>query len=436
MSARRVVPVDEVACRLEGDGRLLRVFLCTPERYDEMALGWLIGEGMLSPASSRFPRLSVQWDDGGPVVYVDAVPGEWLDHDISRPADRDEPAPVDRVRPPDDHGAAFRELYARAHRHHDTGGMHAAAIVEDGEVVAHAEDVGRHNAVDKVIGQAALAGRVLARCGLVLTARVSGEIARKAANAGLGWIASRSVPTTRALAIAGEAGMTIVARAASADARVFAPHDRPLGVILAGGRNVRFGGRPKALEDVGGRRIIERAAAALQPLCTDVVLIANDAETYGGLGLETRPDGREAAGPVGGLREAIAWARERDLPGALVVACDMPFVSTRLLDTLWQMSAQADAAVPESDGPRGLEPLCAAYRTSCLDAIERALDRNDLRVIGFFDDVDVRRLPTSEVAALADPVRAFFNVNTAEDLARARALAAESERTHRAGATS
>jgi FdhD protein len=426
MSSRRVVPVDEVVCRLEHDGRTLHVFRCTPERYVDLALGWLITEGWARTTEDA-PRLDVRQGEREVVVEIGAMHGAGPDREIVQSPGVRDGAAGDRATPLTDYSAAFRELYARATHYRDTGGIHAAAIFQDGELVAHAEDVARHNTVDKVIGAAARAGMVPARAGLVLTARVSGEMARKAARAGLAWIASRSVPTTLALAVAGRVGLSIVARAASADARVFTPADRPLGVILAGGRNRRFGGRPKALEEVAGRRIIERAADALRPVCTDVVVIANDPATYAEIDLDMRPDSREAAGPVGGVREAVAWARERGLPGALVVACDMPFVSSDLLDALWRASEGADAAVPESGGPRGVEPLCAAYRASSLSAIERALERGDLRAIGFFDDADVRRLAPGEVARHGAPERAFFNVNTADDLARARSMASDPE---------
>ncbi|HUF12824.1 MAG TPA: formate dehydrogenase accessory sulfurtransferase FdhD [Longimicrobiales bacterium] len=419
--SRRVAPVDEVICRLEADGRTLHVFHCTPDSYIELAAGWLVGEGMVRPDGTEPLPLVVHLLEEGAVVRFESA-GSTASTDSTGGTDgRGGRAPA-----PSDLGDAFRELYARATRYQDTGGMHAAAIVQDGRVVAHAEDVGRHNAVDKAIGRAVLAGCRLSRCGLVTTARVSGEMARKAAAAGLAWIASRSVPTTLALANARRAGVIIVARAASAEARVFAPDERPLGVILAGGRNLRFGGRAKALEPVGGRRIIERAADALRPLCADVVMIANDPASYAEIDLRARPDTGPAAGPVGGVREAVAWAGERALPGALVVACDMPFVSTSLLDALWRASDGADGAVPESGGRRGLEPLCAAYRTSCLGAIGRAIERDDLRVIGFFDEADIRRLPLDDVTAHGDPARLFFNVNTPEELERAREMVAGS----------
>jgi molybdopterin-guanine dinucleotide biosynthesis protein A len=78
--------------------------------------------------------------------------------------------------------------------------------------------------------------------------------------------------------------------------------------------------------------------------------------------------------------------------------------------------------LPESGGRRGVEPLCAAYGPACLQAIADCLAAGDLRAIGFHDRIRVGILPLEQVRALADPNLLFFNVNTAEDLARADQL--------------
>lgn len=418
MTRRRVVPVDEVVCRLEADARPVHTFHCTGERYVDLAVGWLIGEGLLDAQHAAALTPPVEWSPNGPIVRIDSIA---IAKGLSHPDGRAVPTP-ERAGPPGDLPRAFREMYARARRYHDSGGIHAAAIFRDRELVAFAEDVGRHNALDKAIGAAARAGCAPGECGLVTSARVSGEMARKAAQAGLGWIASRSVPTTLALSHAAAAGVTIVARAASPEARPFAPGARPLGVVMAGGGNTRFGG-PKALETVGDRRIVDRVIDALRASCADVVMIANDPALYASVELEKRPDETTDAGPVAGLRAALAWAEQRGLPGIVVVACDMPFVPDTLLEALWLASEGADGAVPRSDSRRGLEPLCAAYRISCLPAIGRALAANDLRVIGFFQHARIVELDQAAVAEHGDPARIFFNVNTREELERARAFA-------------
>jgi FdhD protein len=119
--------------------------------------------------------------------------------------------------------ALFKALFARGERYKDTGGIHAAALVEVGDpppepersLVAHAEDIGRHNAVDKSIGGALLAGRNVNGLGLLVTGRISAELAFKAARAGLAWVATPSVPSTLAVEIARRSGMVLVGRAVS-----------------------------------------------------------------------------------------------------------------------------------------------------------------------------------------------------------------------------
>ena len=208
-----------------------------------------------------------------------------------------------------------------------------------------------------------------------------------------------------------------------------------LGVIMAGGRNTRFG-EHKALALVGGERILERVRAALARVTPDVVLVANEPAAYADSGLEQRPDVRPGAGALGGILTAVQWARDRACPGALVVECDMPFVPAALLAELVARAGVPDTGrnrapatslpdivAAESGGRRGLEPLCAYYATSCLPAIERTLDRGERRVIAFFDELRVERIPLEQVRRFGEPEVLFLNVNTPEERERAERIA-------------
>jgi molybdopterin-guanine dinucleotide biosynthesis protein A len=200
---------------------------------------------------------------------------------------------------------------------------------------------------------------------------------------------------------------------------------RCTGVILAGGAASRYGGRPKGLERVAGRRVIDRVADALRASSDVLLLVANDADAREWMpGITVATDVRTGCGSLGGIHAAIVRA---DSP-VLVVAWDMPFVPSELLRALRRSGANADAAVPESGSKRGMEPLCAFYTPACVPAIERRLDAGDRRVISFFDDVRVERLPEEEVRRFGDPAVMFMNVNTPDDLELAERYAANGER--------
>lgn len=185
------------------------------------------------------------------------------------------------------------------------------------------------------------------------------------------------------------------------------------GVILAGGGATRFGGLPKGLALVGGRRIIDRVADALRAVTDDVLLIANDDRASEWLpGVRVERDVRAGEGSLGGLHAALSHASG----AVLVVAWDMPFVNPALLARLRALGeAGFDAALPESGSKRGVEPMCAWYAPPCLDAVTAALDRGDRRVIAFFDAVRVARLGAEQVATFGDPSVLFLNVNTIEE---------------------
>lgn len=198
---------------------------------------------------------------------------------------------------------------------------------------------------------------------------------------------------------------------------------RPFGAILAGGASRRYGS-PKALATVGGRRIIDRVHGALLDVAVDPVLVANDETLFADLELPTRPDARPGLGVLGGILTALLWAREDGRAGTLAVACDMPFLSPALLRRLLSEADGADIVAPESGGRRGVEPLCAYYGVGCIPAIEAELARGERHIVGFFDDVSVRRVPRAEVLGYGDPDVLFLNVNTREEREHAERLAA------------
>ena len=192
------------------------------------------------------------------------------------------------------------------------------------------------------------------------------------------------------------------------------------GVIQAGGRSTRMGGEPKALLELGGRRIIERVVDVVGGVLDDLLVVTNTPERYAFLRLpmvaDAFPDGGALGGIYTGLRAAGGDA-------VFTVACDMPFLHPAIVRMVVERAGEGDVVIPRTGGQ--LETMHAVYGKACLPAMEARLRAGQLKIVGFFPDVRVVELDAAPMAQHRAPDVAFMNVNTPEELARARALVAE-----------
>ena len=194
---------------------------------------------------------------------------------------------------------------------------------------------------------------------------------------------------------------------------------RVSGVIQAGGKSTRMGGLPKALLELGGRRIIERVVDAIAPAVDDLLIVTNTPELYAFLGIAMVPDVHPDHGSLGGIFSGLAAA-----PGdaAFTVACDMPFLHRDVARLVVERADQGDVVIPRVGDQ--LETLHAVYGKTCLHHIEARVRQGRLRITGFFEEVRVVEIAEGEIARYGDPGVVFMNVNTPEELARARVIAA------------
>lgn len=195
---------------------------------------------------------------------------------------------------------------------------------------------------------------------------------------------------------------------------------RVTGVIQAGGKSTRMGGQPKALLELGGRRIIERVLDAVAPVVDDVLIVTNTPALYAFLGVPMVPDVYPDHGSLGGIFSGLTAAA-----GEVVfnVACDMPFLHSPVARLIVARAGEADVVIPRVG--EQLETMHALYAKACLPHIETRLMAGRFKIVGLFEDVRVVEIPEEEVARLRAPDVVFMNVNTPAELARARALAAE-----------
>ena len=230
--------VEEMPVWLEVNGEPAVTWMCTPDQLEELATGWLHGEGYIETlgdlvklrpcatdlgfwAEVKPDRIAVVRAENRRRVLASgcgAVSTFLADpHTVKHAPARGEPPAPEKLR------VVFKDLFARGERYNETGGIHAAALTDGERLSFHAEDIGRHNAVDKVIGAAVIKREPIRGRGLLVTGRISAELAYKAARAGLAYVATPSVPSTLALTIARRCGMVLVGRAVSGAPHIHRP---------------------------------------------------------------------------------------------------------------------------------------------------------------------------------------------------------------------
>ncbi len=242
---------DEVAreepLEIRVRGRAVSVTMRTPGHDAELALGFLLSEGIIYRQQDVLKVEPCDRDDGSNILNVQLSPTVAVDFErltrhvfASSSCGLCGKATIDAVRtqfPKIDGDAgmasetllslpqkmrAVQETFAR------TGGLHAAALfTTSGDLVVLREDVGRHNAVDKVIGDALMKGLLpMGDHALVVSGRTSFEILQKALSAGVPIIAAVSAPSSLAVEFAEESGQTLVGFLREARMNVYANFDR------------------------------------------------------------------------------------------------------------------------------------------------------------------------------------------------------------------
>ena len=187
-------------------------------------------------------------------------------------------------------------------------------------------------------------------------------------------------------------------------------------IILAGGKSLRLG-RDKALEEIGGKSLIERVIERLSSLGNEIIVVISSSDQLPDLSASRVVDIYPGKGALGGIYSGLRAATSFH---SLVVACDMPFLSIALLRYLVETCPGFDIVIPRVAG--NIEPLHAVYSKNCLTPIEAMLDEGKLRIADFFPAVRVRYVEEAEIERF-DPERlSFFNINSKADLEQARAL--------------
>ena len=188
--------------------------------------------------------------------------------------------------------------------------------------------------------------------------------------------------------------------------------------VLAGGQSARMGA-DKTLLPVGGTPLITRVLDVVGSICEEAFVVTNRPEALADTPIpadvNVLTDEIPFQGPLGGLVTALATAEHEWL---LAVAADLPWLRPEVVRALWNARDGVQVVVPVSD--KGTEPLLALYHVSCLDAARESLDTGRRRLVAFFPKVSVAEIPLDALRSVDPDLESLININTPEDLMRAR----------------
>ena len=234
-----VVIEAKMALRINGDEVVS--FMCLPERLKELAAGFMFAEGFIQD-SGDISDIAVDTDAATIDVKAEIAEGSLKRFlqgrtllsgcgggisaaDIERPSDCKRIDTGMRI-DAESLGGLISGFQKHSSLYTVAGGVHTAAIAAEGDIDISDDDIGRHNAVDKVIGRALLSGYDCSDKVLIVTGRVSSEIAIKTIVRKIPVLVSLSSPTSLALRLAEEYFLTVIGRARARRFKIYTHPER------------------------------------------------------------------------------------------------------------------------------------------------------------------------------------------------------------------
>ena len=191
-------------------------------------------------------------------------------------------------------------------------------------------------------------------------------------------------------------------------------------IILAGGKSQRLG-YDKILETVGSRSLVEKVVNSVATLSDDIIIVTASERTMPELNhypnLKVVYDMYPGKGPLNGIYTGLHASSNRC---SIVVAADMPFLNTSLLRYMVEQIDGFDMVTPRV-GDR-VEPLHSVYTRDCMDTIMQMFEQNILGVHKLHTRVKTRYIGVEEITRYDPEKLSFFNINTENDLLKARKL--------------
>lgn len=186
--------------------------------------------------------------------------------------------------------------------------------------------------------------------------------------------------------------------------------------VLAGGKSARMG-RDKAFLQIGGETLLSRALK-LAAAVSEEVRIVGDSKRFAAFGRVVDDVYRER-GPLGGIHAALS-SSTTELN--LMLAVDLPFIQPEFLEYLLRRARESGATVTVPRMGPGLQPLCAAYRRGFAEVAEQSLLKGRNKIDSLFASVETCAIEENELMLAGFSAEMFQNVNTPEELEKAKAM--------------
>ncbi|GAB4448195.1 MAG: molybdenum cofactor guanylyltransferase [Bacteroidia bacterium] len=177
-------------------------------------------------------------------------------------------------------------------------------------------------------------------------------------------------------------------------------------VILAGGKATRLNGMAKGLIQYKSKPIIEHLIDIAQ-LFSKKILISANTNDYDYLHLPIVKDKEKNIGPLGGILSALEYSDEKK---NLIIASDLPFMSSDVIEILVEHQNEADIVLPVTN-TNNIQPLCAIYSKDIIPNIYRQIQKGDFKLQNLLPLCNTKYIYLPDKYDIA-----FTNINTFDDL--------------------
>ncbi len=169
-------------------------------------------------------------------------------------------------------------------------------------------------------------------------------------------------------------------------------------------------GSDKAFLKIAGLPMIEHVLRALRSVTDSIIIVTNTPEPYRSCDAELAADASKKRGSLVGIYSGLLRSRDEY---NIIVACDMPFLNSRLLSYMAGLAGGHDLVLPRVG--EAVEPLHAVYRRTLLPVIEDHINRDQRRIRDIFTGQRIRYVTEEEIDRFDPAKRSFVNLNTLKE---------------------